>query len=91
MAMIEEDALSQEIEELSKTEAYNELIMLGMRRAAGIDEKTIRSLGDEIWKSHTDRAQQLIQEGTLSRQDDRLLLDKSLWYLSDHISSSLFL
>ena len=78
-------------EVLSKMDIYNELIMLGLRRSDGVEESMIKSLGSSIWKKYVELSNPLIRSGVISRQHDRLVLDKGRWYMSDDISSSLFL
>jgi len=82
---------SSRSEELSKSDIYNELIMLGLRRADGVDESKIGLLGATIMKKHAEQTNPLIGSGVLIRQNDRLKLDRGRWYLSDDISSSLFI
>jgi len=83
--------VSSRSEELSKSDIYNELIMLGLRRADGVDESKIGLLGATIMKKHAEQTNPLIGSGVLIRQNDRLKLDRGRWYLSDDISSSLFI
>jgi len=78
-------------EELSKSDIYNELIMLGLRRADGVDEASIRLLGENFWEKHANQTNPLVDSGVLIRHNDRLQLARNLWYISDDFSSSLFI
>ncbi len=78
-------------EDLSKKDMYNELIMLGLRRSDGVDEAMIKSLGMTIWGNYQALINPFIRSGVLTKHKGKLLLKRSKWYLSDDISSSLFI
>ena len=91
ISMIEEGTLERTSERLQIQDIYNEYIMLGLRRSKGVDESQIRSLGEEIWHKHLDNIAPLIANHALVRMNERLVLPKDKWYMSDHLASELFM
>ena len=79
-----------ELEELSESNRYNELIMLRLRTSHGLSKKAIAIFSDEI-QDHFNRAKTtLISQDLLAENDEAYYIPLKNLVLSDSISSDLF-
>ena len=63
--------LACEAEELTRSERYDECVMLGLRTARGVDAERLRQgFGDEAWRCFQREAQRHIEAGNLRVTDD---------------------
>lgn len=79
-----------EEETLSKKEAYNELILTGLRTMEGVRLSDLRALSEK-WTRETLRNSSAWESKNLLRiEDERIIITKAGKILSDRISSDLF-
>jgi oxygen-independent coproporphyrinogen-3 oxidase len=80
-----------EMEELSQSDAFNEYIMTGLRTAGGINLTSIdERFGDYRSERLIRDAQNYLECGRLTLEDDRLFIPEREWLISDRIISDLF-
>ena len=79
--------LACELEELSRSERYDERVMLGLRTARGIDTERLRvDFGDEAWRYFIREAARHVEAGNLRvTEDGRYVLTRDGIMLSDSI------
>lgn len=89
---IEKGELPLETETLTKTDRYNEYIMTGLRTMWGVSVTRVKTEFGEKYKEYLlQQAHKHLQEHLLFLDDDILLVTKKGKFLSDGISSDLFL
>ncbi|MGF1555278.1 radical SAM family heme chaperone HemW [Paucihalobacter sp.] len=89
---IQNNTLPNEIETLTKTDAYNEYIMTGLRTIWGVSLTKVEvDFGKSYKKYLLQQAQKHIVEHLLYLDDDKLLITKNGKFLSDGIASDLFM
>lgn len=76
-----------EFEELSRSERYDERVMLGLRTARGVDAERLRDeFGNEAWRYFTREAARHLEAGNLRlTEDGRYVLTRDGIMLSDSI------
>ena len=76
-----------ELEELSRSERYDERVMLGLRTARGVDAERLRmDFGDEAWRYFIREAARHVEAGNLRvTEDGRYVLTRDGIMLSDSI------
>lgn len=80
-----------EKEELSERDLYNEFIMLSLRRADGIDYKTVKKrFGKEKLITLKEKIANFSRNGSIIDTDDRAFIPSYYFLRSDHIISELF-
>ena len=79
--------LACELEELSRSERYDERVMLGLRTARGVDAERLRmDFGDEAWRYFIREAARHVEAGNLRvTEDGRYVLTRDGIMLSDSI------
>ena len=79
--------LACELEELSRSERYDERVMLGLRTALGVDAERLRvDFGDEAWRYFIREAARHVETGNLRvTEDGRYVLTRDGIMLSDSI------
>ncbi len=79
--------LACELEELSRSERYDERVMLGLRTALGVDAEWLRmDFGDEAWRYFIREAARHVEAGNLRvTEDGRYVLTRDGIMLSDSI------
>ena len=88
---VEQGMLAKEQETLSDKNLYNESIMLGLRKATGIEVQKIMTNYDIPISQHFKlQAANLIGQGLLLDDGSHYRLSLENWYLADHISERLF-
>ncbi|WP_109434227.1 radical SAM family heme chaperone HemW [Aquimarina sp. AU119] len=89
---LQQQQIPREVEDLSKTDTYNEYIMTGLRTIWGV---SLQKIEHEFGKKHKEylmkQAQKHIDKHLLFIDDDTLLITKKGKFLSDGIASDLFL
>lgn len=89
---IQNNTLPNEIETLTKIDAYNEYIMTGLRTIWGVSlAKVETDFGESYKKYLLQQAQKHIVEHLLYLDDDKLRVTKNGKFLSDGIASDLFM
>ncbi len=84
--------LPQEVEELSKTDRYNEYIMTRLRTAKGASLQEVKEVfGNTYYDYLLTQAQPHIEEHLLFKEDEYLFVSKKGKFLSDGIAADLFL
>ncbi|WP_072764931.1 radical SAM family heme chaperone HemW [Arenibacter nanhaiticus] len=88
---INQGQLPMEIEELSKTDRYNEYIMTGLRTIWGVSLERIKEeFGAEFYDYLLQEADNKILKGLLFIEQGHLLVSKKGKFLSDGIAADLF-
>lgn len=80
-------AKKTEVEDLSKTEQIEEIIMLGLRCCLGVDMQKLASLGYDITLNSFYK--DYIQEGVLTQEGETLFLNPVFYHLSNTIIANL--
>ncbi|TNE27449.1 MAG: radical SAM family heme chaperone HemW [Bacteroidetes bacterium] len=81
-----------EIEQLSVRDRYNEFVMTGVRRSAGISLEEVRVRFGEEYSAHLQsEAERYIENGWLAWNGDRLCLTSDGLFFADGIAADLFL
>jgi oxygen-independent coproporphyrinogen-3 oxidase len=83
--------LPLEKENLGEVEKYNEFIMLSLRTRWGIEKAQLEQFSAEIQNYFKDKIAPMIQSRNIEEDSGRYYLSVDSWYLSDDISSQLFL
>ena len=78
-------------EHLDYFDRYNEVVMLGLRRSAGIDPTSLIGLPSEIMDHFLEVTERWIKDGFLFKKNDRIKLKKEHWYICDKVSAELFI
>ncbi|WP_132705602.1 radical SAM family heme chaperone HemW [Winogradskyella wandonensis] len=88
---IEEGVLPIEIENLTKTDRYNEYVMTGLRTMFGVSIEKVETEFGESYKDYLlKNAEIFIQQQLLYIENNHLKTTKKGMFLSDGISSELF-
>ncbi|WP_271783909.1 radical SAM family heme chaperone HemW [Aquimarina algiphila] len=89
---LQQQQIPREVEDLSKTDRYNEYIMTGLRTIWGVSlQKIEHEFGKKYKEYLMQQAQKHIDKHLLFIDDDTLLITKKGKFLSDGIASDLFL
>lgn len=89
---IEKNELPLETETLTKTDRYNEYVMTGLRTMWGVSVKRVeKEFGGKYKEYLLQQAQKHLEEHLLYLDGDTLLVTQKGKFLSDGISSDLFL
>jgi len=80
-----------ESEQLTRTDRINEIIMLGLRTAKGIDTYSLEAEGFSIFREHEDYLKSFIENGMLEWDETYLRTTRKGMYFADRIASDLFL
>ncbi|WP_271765804.1 radical SAM family heme chaperone HemW [Aquimarina algiphila] len=89
---LQQQQILREVEDLSKTDRYNEYIMTGLRTIWGVSlQKIEHEFGEKHKEYLMKQAQKHIDKHLLFIDDDTLLITKKGKFLSDGIASDLFL
>ena len=84
--------LPQEVEELSKTDRYNEYVMTRLRTAKGVSLQAVKEqFGTTYYDYLQKQAEPHLQEHLLFEENDFLVVTKKGKFLSDGIASDLFM
>ncbi len=88
---IEQGLLPREQEALSEKELYNERIMIGLRTREGVDlESLLKEFSSPIIEYFQKESRLKIEVGLLEIKENKLIIPKEHWFLSDGIASDLF-
>lgn len=88
---IQQNRLPCEIENLTKTDKFNEYIMTGLRTIWGVSLKKVEEEFGHIYNAYLlEQAEVFISKHLLYIDDNKLLTTKKGKFLSDGIASSLF-
>lgn len=84
--------LPQEVEELSKTDRYNEYVMTRLRTAKGVSLQAVKeTFGTTFYNYLLRQAKTHLEEHLLFEENEHLLVTKKGKFLSDGIAADLFL
>lgn len=88
---LNEDILPNEIEKLSDTDCYNEMLMLGLRTEKGVDLGRMKTIfSHEIIENLYKNIEKKINSNVLFIEENHLKIYKKHWFLADGIASDLF-
>lgn len=88
---LNEDILPNEIEKLSDTDCYNEMLMLGLRTEKGVDLGRMKTMfSHEIIENLYKNIEEKINNNVLFIEENHLKIYKKHWFLADGIASDLF-
>lgn len=89
---LNEDILPNEIEKLSDTDCYNEMLMLGLRTEKGVDLGRMKTMfSHEIIENLYKNIEEKINSNILFIEGNHLKIYKKHWFLADGIASDLFI
>lgn len=80
-----------EIENLTDIDVYNEIVMLGLRTKKGVDLNSIKALNESYAAYFVKNIQPFIDDKSVNQIDNNFIIDERKWFISDLITSSLFL
>lgn len=87
-----ESILPNEVEILSSEDAYNEILMIGLRTAKGVDIQRMESLFPEnMMLKFQQSIQSKIESNILYIDQNYLKIRKKYWFFADGIAADLFL
>lgn len=88
---LNENILPQEIEVLNEVDVFNEMIMIGLRTIYGIDLNRLKNEFPNYLKDYfSTELQQLIEEGLVEKQQNKIVLKPEAKFFADGIASRLF-
>lgn len=79
-----------ESEELSAKDRYNEWLMVGLRRAKGLDSQDLDKLHPQFSAYFKQELTKLIRQGSLQQEGTRIFIPAEARFFSDGIASELF-
>lgn len=89
---LSENKLPQESEILSEHEQFNEMLMIGLRTKRGVDLKSLEQrFSGEILSHLHKEIKTKFGDGTLTINENHLLIPEKHWFLADGIASDLFI
>lgn len=84
--------LENEIEILSEKDQFNEMLMIGLRTAIGVNLKSLKEkFSEKIWVYLNEIIRPKLNDGFLAINNDRLFIPHQHWFIADGIISDLFL
>lgn len=88
---LNEDRLPLESEFLNEKDRHNEMLMIGLRTAKGVNLSVLRSLvSDALYHNLMESVQPKIGEGRLVIYHGYLKIPEAHWFMADGIAASLF-
>lgn len=85
-------SLAKEEEILSQENRFNEMIMIGLRTAWGVELGSLKSkFNDRILEHFRNEVKPKLEEGVLLIENDHLKIPEKHWFMADGIASDLFL
>lgn len=88
---LSENKVPLETEILSEKERFNEMLMIGLRTAKGVDFHRLQStFPEEIFTQFSAEMNHKISEGILVLEDNFLKIPEKHWFLADGIAADLF-
>lgn len=88
---LSENRAPVETEVLSEKERFNEMLMIGLRTAKGVDLKKLQySFSEELFTNFSIDMNRKIKNGTLILENDFLKIPEEHWFLADGIAADLF-
>lgn len=87
---IKQGQLPSETEELSNTDRYNELVMIGLRTIWGIKIEDITTFPKEIQVHFEKETTKLLEENLIQRDQSHITLPSHAKFFADGIASRLF-
>lgn len=85
-----EGKLCVEVENITKSEKYDEYVMLRLRTADGIDaDELTHRFGEEYYQFFIEKAKQLVSEGSLINENGRYYIPENHIMISDNITCDL--
>lgn len=86
-----QDQLPLESEVLSVKDRHNEMLMIGLRTAKGVNMSILKSIvSEDIYKNLLESIQPKLNEGILQLDGDHLKIPEAHWFMADGIAASLF-
>lgn len=83
--------LAKETELLLPKDQFNEMIMIGLRTAWGVDMKSLKNkFKEDILEVFYKEIQQKIADGILVKENNHLKIPEKHWFMADGIASDLF-
>ena len=87
-----DEILPREVEILSQKDAYNEMLMIGLRTSKGVNLKQMKmQFSESMMQKLAKSIKPKIQEGILYIEQNYLKIHKKYWFFADGIASDLFL
>lgn len=77
-------------ETLSADDIYNEQVMLNLRTSAGLDIADIAAMGDKYKRHFLENVSPFIGDGSVVVRNNLYMINEDKWFISDYITSRLF-
>ncbi len=88
---IDQNVLPREKEILKEKDQFNEMLMIGLRTALGVDLKRLNTnFSPEILEHFQKEIRQKVDDGILIISDNHLRIPEKHWFLADGIAADLF-
>lgn len=88
---LNQNILAKETESLSEKDRFNEMLMIGLRTAKGVDISVLKSsFGAEILTHFEKETAEKLRDGTLVIDNEFLRIPEAHWFLADGIAADLF-
>lgn len=88
---LSQNVLAKETEFLSEKDRFNEMLMIGLRTAKGVDLKAVKqSFNAEILAHLNKETAEKLRRWILIIEDDYLKIPEEHWFLADGIAADLF-
>ena len=88
---INENKTANEAEVLNEKEQYNEMLMIGLRTAKGVDLQRMKNnVSESSWEHLNVLLPSKLAEGILIIEDQYLKIPEEHWFMADGIASDLF-
>lgn len=89
---ISENQQPIEIENLTEKDQFNEMLMIGLRTAKGVNIKQLNTLfSDKILEHYRKEVKKKLKYGQLTIEQDFLKIPEKHWFMADGIASDLFI
>lgn len=91
ISSLEQQLVPFEIEVLTESQRYNELIMTGLRTRKGVSLTDLQLLGEKYLSRFREEADEFIRSGRMKSWNDHVFLSPEQLIFADGIASGLFL
>lgn len=92
LSALAQDSLPKETEILRENDQFNEMIMIGLRTAWGVDLAALEhSFGPTVRAHLQKEMKKKIAAGTLALENGHLYIPEQHWFLADGIAADLFI
>ena len=88
---LNQNILAKETESLSEKDRFNEMLMIGLRTAKGVDRSVLKSSFSAEILTHLEKeTAEKLRDGILVIENEFLMIPEAHWFLADGIAADLF-